>query len=192
VNAEDQPVEKNRRSPPGSNVTYWKLRESRRTIPELKAKATVFVFFTALACLCAGCGKKHDGKTIGGWKDGLSSEKESDRRAAVKAMSEIGKSAVPALRDALKGKDKIARSSAARSLGEIGPDARAAVPELIKALSADDVDVRRNAVFALGKIGVASVPALTKSLKHADPNVRKNAVAALGKIDRRPARPFRR
>ena len=48
----------------------------------------------AVALLGTGCGRKHDGKTIRGWKEGLNSSNEAERRAAVTTLSKIGPAAL--------------------------------------------------------------------------------------------------
>jgi len=136
----------------------------------------------AVAALATGCGKKHDGKTIGAWQKGLGSEKESERTAAVAALTEIGPEAVPALIEALEDEDKMARRNAAKALGRMGAGAKEAAPALLKALNDDDFDVRLNATEALGGMGADAVPALSQGLEAADATIRRNAAVALTKM----------
>ena len=118
--------------------------------------------------------------------DGLGNRKsrgrDRDRRQVVTrsafALSQIGKTAIPALVEALKSDDTGQRAGAAKALAGMGGDAVPAIPELIANLKGED-EVRRETVEALGAIGAAAAKPLTESLKAADARERAGAAMAL-------------
>jgi HEAT repeat protein len=74
------------------------------------------------------------------------------QQEAVKALAQMGQTAVPALAEALKHKDSVVRTNAAQALVQIGPKAKAAVPALAEALKDKEPSVRGAAAEALRKI----------------------------------------
>jgi HEAT repeat protein len=144
-------------------------------------------------------------------KDELKDENEGVRRAATKALGELGDpQAVPALMEAIKVEDGGVRHAAAKALGKIGAPAISALiqalqdenrrvrwaaaealgqigdpqatPALIQALRDEDVEVRQAAAWALEKIGPPAVPALIQALQDEDGWVRRAAAEALLKL----------
>jgi len=103
------------------------------------------------------------------------------RREVVKALSEAGTVAVPALVQALGDSSAAVRRLACYALGALG-DATA-VPALVEALGDGDRDVRRAACVALGRVGDATaVPALVEALGDGDSDVRRASCEALVRI----------
>jgi len=104
------------------------------------------------------------------------------RRAAARAMGEIGPTAVPLLTRALADANDEVRRGAVEALRWIGP---AAVPQLIAALKNDRPVVRRMAARALGRLGPAAreaEAALLEAVRDPDPQVRQMAHWARRKI----------
>jgi len=131
----------------------------------------------------------YEGKTLDAWTRLLAEGNVQERRAAGRALGNIGreaKSAVPALIKALEDKDREVRDWATRALGCIGSEAQAAVPHLIKTMKSDKSEsVRWGAAHALGSIGPAAkeaVPALIEALKGEDAWLCHFAAQALGGI----------
>jgi hypothetical protein len=72
-------------------------------------------------------------------------------------------------REALKSPEVNVRRAAARALGEIGPGAKDAVPELIEALNDEDTDlITVCALEQIGPAARAAAPAITQWLKKID------------------------
>jgi HEAT repeat protein len=123
-------------------------------------------------------------------------DKDSDvRRAAAKALSEIGmeaKPALPALTKALKDDDKFVRRFSVQSLGELGPEAKDAVPGLKDALLKDSakevVDAAAGALAKVGPDGVTTLVELIKDKKK-DLKTRKTAISAFGSMGKDVSKP---
>ena len=108
----------------------------------------------------------------------------SDVVEASKALSRIGRAAVPTLIKGLKSESADVRTWCAFALAGIGPDARDAVPTLIQIVT-DDADARNPAIQALAAIGpdaAAAVPALAKALADGEKHVQYWALRALRQI----------
>lgn len=97
-------------------------------------------------------------------------------QAVLRALGQMGQSAVPYLVAVLKEDDTRMQTLAAQAIGQIGPDAKAAVPALIEVFRSGLTGRRRNrtnehrvaAVEALGRIGSgakAARPVLEKAAK---------------------------
>lgn len=69
-----------------------------------------------------------------------------------KALVQIGKAAVPAMKQALTDSDKWVRYWAAAILGDIGTDAVVAIPSLREATNDTEKEVRSAAQWAIDKI----------------------------------------
>ncbi len=107
----------------------------------------------------------------------------NNRQGASIALTNLGRPAVPALRDALASTNSDVRVWAAYTLGEIGPDAATAVDELAQALSSSDMALSAAAASALGKTRAPkAVQSLAQALESKDTAVRRNAIIALGQI----------
>jgi HEAT repeat protein len=110
-----------------------------------------------------------------------------DRRAAARALADLGAEAapaVPALTTALKDRDLFVRRFSAQALGEIGPEARSALPALETALNDRRKEVQEAAAFAIGKMGSSGIQVLTGLVKdtNRDSMVRRKAMESLGAI----------
>ena len=106
---------------------------------------------------------------------------------AALALSFMGSSAVPTLRDALDDDSPIVRREALRSLGKLRErasiDPQLVVPELVSALDDAEPEVRDIAATYLGIVRDTphvEVPALVKALTDEAPSVRRAAATALG------------
>jgi hypothetical protein len=112
----------------------------------------------------------------------LQDEKEWVRRAACRALGEIGDpQAIPHLIQALQDGDRDVRSAACWALGRIGDPQ--AIPHLIQALQDENERVRRAACEALGEIGdPQTIPHLIQARRDEDWGVRFAACWALGRI----------
>lgn len=100
----------------------------------------------------------------GGWTliEALASDDVTVHHEAGRALTELGKTAIPALTDALKHPRQHVRWHAARALGDIGEVRSAA--NLIEALADDDFSVRWAAAEALVAIGEPAVPKILERL----------------------------
>jgi len=99
-----------------------------------------------------------------------------------KALSKIGRPAVPLLLTALDNENASVRRHAIHTLGQIRRDATDAVPILIKKLDDNDQWVRITIINALQEIGLPEdqiISAITKMLSDKNPGVRESAVRAL-------------
>jgi HEAT repeat protein len=146
----------------------------------------------ATLLLLTGCGggPSFNGKSLSYWLSEARSAAGPQRRQAVQALGEIGKSdrttlptVLPALLVALKDKDVDGRRAAAEALGKQGADAKNALPDLVASLSDSDKDVRSNSAQALVLIDPKNdklVAPLVKLLQDSEIDVRKSAVVALG------------
>src|SRR5262249_39333432 len=137
-----------------------------------------------------------DGAVIECLLGALRDEEVAVRRAAIRALWQVGPAAkepssVARLTEALQDSDANVRAFAARALARVGPDAGAAVPTLLARLRADeDRDVRKLAAKALGLIGAKAVgtslpdvvDALIGALKQEPPGLRDYAARALGQL----------
>lgn len=83
----------------------------------------------------------------------LADESEAIRRNACYALSAMGEPAVNMLIGALRDRNWWVRDSAAQTLGDIGLAAQAAVPALIGAMQDESEKVRSHAVEGLGTTG---------------------------------------
>ena len=112
----------------------------------------------------------------------LQDEDEWVRRAACKALGEIGDAqAVPHLVQVLQDEDDRVRLEACRALGAIGDSQ--AIPHLIQALQDREWRVCHAACKALGEIGDAqAIPLLVQILQDTEGRVRRMACEALGRI----------
>src|SRR3954468_9962753 len=95
----------------------------------------------------------------------LKSKDTDERRAAARALGEMGAEAKPAseaLLRALKDSDLFVRRFAAEALGKIGPEAKGAVPALTTLINSksEKKEVLEAVVDALGKMGAMGVAAL--------------------------------
>jgi HEAT repeat protein len=104
------------------------------------------------------------------------------KKAALAALKNMGRDAVPALNAALEDPETDIRWRAADALANIGPEAAEAVSALASKLDDPDHHVRSSAANALVKIGPHSVPALVAAVRHHDRDVGFRVVDALGKI----------
>jgi hypothetical protein len=76
-------------------------------------------------------------------------------------------------REALKSPDVNVRRAAARALGEIGSGAKDAVPELIEALEDEDMDlIAVWALGRIGPAAIAAVPAIKRWLEKVNSSCR--------------------
>jgi HEAT repeat protein len=82
-------------------------------------------------------------------KNALADSSEEVRRLAAEALGWMGPAAVPPLVAVLKNESPAARRAAARALGRLGPAAKAAEPDLVEAVNDPDEDVRAAAAAAL-------------------------------------------
>lgn len=104
------------------------------------------------------------------------------REEATKKLTEIGRSAVPAVRVAARGSDAEVRMRARRILDKI----ETSVTHLIDDLKDTDATVRKGAAEALERLaagGKEAVPALLAALKDKDENVREAVLLAMLSID---------
>lgn len=107
-----------------------------------------------------------------------------EEKAAIEALSRIGKPAIEPLIEVLQDRDLYVHFVAARTIGKI-KDPRA-VDSLIPVLYEPLWDVRQAAVQALGKIGdVKAISPLLKKLRDREWKVRKSALSALNKIEKK-------
>ena len=84
----------------------------------------------------------------------LSSNNNTERKAAADTLAASGKAAVPELTKALKSDNTPTRAAAAYALNKIGPDAKAATPTLLEVVKDDDELVRALALSTLTQVGV--------------------------------------
>jgi HEAT repeat protein len=89
---------------------------------------------------------------------------------------------VPALSEALANSEPRTSVEILRALSEIGAEAAPALPTVIKVSTGPDKEVRGAACWVLGRIGPAAIPALEKLLQDEDEGVRSAAAQALKKI----------
>ncbi|MFZ5832040.1 MAG: HEAT repeat domain-containing protein [Planctomycetota bacterium] len=135
-------------------------------------------------CLIAGCRDPLTELT-----PKLQSANAEERRAAAKAVGELGPRAAPAapaLVDLLGDKDRQVRRVACTALGQVQPPADVAVPALKQALKDRYLAVRIAAAFALQQIapkGKDHVPVLTKAMRTGDGGV----IVAVGEVGPRAA-----
>jgi HEAT repeat protein len=130
---------------------------------------------------------KFEGKTAAEWITTLEGPNFMDRRAAARALGNMGpavaKVAVPALIKSLRDKDEQVRDWSCWALKTMGAEAKEAVPALVDAMKTDTAsNVRWSAANALGQIGPdakAAIPALMNALRDDDPWLRWNAAIAL-------------
>jgi RNA polymerase sigma factor (sigma-70 family) len=95
----------------------------------------------------------------------LKSPNEAVRQAAVQAMSQRGRAAVPALVRLVEGKDPSLRCKAIESLGQLGEQGRDALPALVKAYKAEgSVTERRVIMTAITQI-LATNPSAREAIK---------------------------
>jgi HEAT repeat protein len=79
-------------------------------------------------------------------------------------------------REALKSPEVDVRRAAARALGEIGPGAKDAVPELVEALDDTDTDlIAVWALGQIGPAAIAAAPAMKRWLEKVDSSCRPRA-----------------
>jgi HEAT repeat protein len=107
---------------------------------------------------------------------------EDVRRAAARALGDIGPPSLPAVEAAIQGKDVRTSREAAEALGFSGP---AAIPPLTAALRHADPQIRRIAARALGRLGPqahAARSALVETVSDPDPAVRDTAADALKRV----------
>lgn len=103
------------------------------------------------------------------------------RAAALDALRQTGKGAIPSLTAKLEDPDPEVRRAAMVALGAIGDDA--AVPALIEALAQEEGDLVAVAAGALGKIGArAAFEPLCAQLSHPSALVRQTVVAAINSL----------
>jgi HEAT repeat protein len=104
------------------------------------------------------------------------------REEATKKLSEIGRPAVPAVREAAKSGDAEVRMRARRILDKI----ETSVTHLIEDLKDNDPAVRKGAAEALERLGPPAkeaIPALLEALKDKDEGVREAVLLAMLTID---------
>lgn len=120
------------------------------------------------------------------------SQRPEVRDGATDALAELGRVAVPELRELLLDDDPLIRSAALIAFTKIGPPGRDAVPDLIGILNEDYfedgsvyVSNRMMAISALAAIGPDAMDAqaeLSRLLTDDDNLIRGNAAYALGQI----------
>jgi bilin biosynthesis protein len=133
----------------------------------------------------------HDENTISRLVSILDDEDVTYRRAAVKALGEIGENAVPSVVDALLNSDNVTvRGSAAKALAQIAtnypelPFPEVGLQGLKKAIDDPNPVVHIASVMALGQMGSSAFEILVESLTTTD-NVAVqvaivNALASVG------------
>jgi len=84
----------------------------------------------------------------------LSSNNNTERKAAADALAANGKAAVPELAKALESGNGATRAAAAYALNKIGPDAKEATPTLLEVIKDDDELVRALALSTLTQVGM--------------------------------------
>ncbi len=103
---------------------------------------------------------------------------------AMMTLAELGKDAVPSLREALRNESTA--YWAAHVATDLGPDAAELTPELVEVLKHEDPECRMQALVALGEIGDAAksaVPAIIELLESDSfDSVKYAAAYALGEI----------
>ncbi len=103
---------------------------------------------------------------------------------AMMTLAELGKEAVPALREALRNPSTAYWAALVAS--EIGPDAAELTPDLVEVIKHDDPECRMQAIVALGQIGEgakSAVPAIVELLEQETfESVKYAAAFALGEI----------
>jgi hypothetical protein len=112
----------------------------------------------------------------------LGNDQYKVREEAGKQLVEIGRPAVPALREAMKGDDVEVKHRAGRILDTI----RTSMPYLLESLKGTDKVERKEAAEVLehlGAEGKQAVPLLVEVLKDKDDEVRDAAILALIAID---------
>jgi hypothetical protein len=114
----------------------------------------------------------------------LSSDNAEVRIVAMRALSQMGAEAAPAvplLIDNLGYDNSEIRRVAVLTLGEIGLEAASAIPELLAMLSSDpSINVRRAIPSALGSIGKETViPDLAEALYSDDPIIAMKSAEAI-------------
>jgi len=103
------------------------------------------------------------------------------RDAALAALVQAGRPALPTLLRALGDRDLGVRWMAVEALRQMGDPQ--AIPTLLRALGDRDSGVRQMAVEALRRIGgTQAVPALLRAIEDSESHVRRAAVEALGEI----------
>jgi hypothetical protein len=110
---------------------------------------------------------------------------------AVRALSFIGKEALPLLLVALDDMTRSNRPLIARSIGHmrnLGDEANKAVPVIIRCIAGNDKQVAGAAIGALGELKAAPevvLPALRKTLHGTDAQLRAFAMRAIGEYGER-------
>lgn len=105
--------------------------------------------------------------------------------AAIKALADIGKPAIPTLIEKLKDTDSVIRADSARALGFMskkGHDISDAVSTLIDALNDNDEDVRLCTIETLGNVADAKVAHALVGVLGDEEVYQWEAVLALAKI----------
>lgn len=144
----------------------------------------------------------HGGRSAESWVEQLSSESETDRDEARRALRAMGTNAIPILVDRLKYQDSPVRSNVAellrnnpvqpvellhageyhkqayRGLDAISEIGAPAIPELMKLL--DRPDVAHLAAAALTTLDDSVIPSLLVASTNADPRVRIRVMHNLG------------
>jgi len=112
----------------------------------------------------------------------LGSDDFSVREKATQGLSEMGRPALPALRNALQNTDAEVRQRARRIMNSI----QSSTKYLLENLKDPDPAQRKEAAEILERLGAAAkpvVPALVEALKDKDENVRDAVINALLAID---------
>jgi HEAT repeat protein len=124
-------------------------------------------------------GKIGDARAIEPLIGALKDPNHEVRRAAVRALGQMGAPGVEPLIAALKDQHDDLRKAAVQALGKMGAPA---VEPLIAALRDQDWHVRNYAVEAIVQIGAPAVQPLIAALKDEDKNVRPAAAGALDRL----------
>jgi HEAT repeat protein len=112
-------------------------------------------------------------------------EKENVRRTAARALSQMGKNAVPVLAKHLRSPEVFMRRKAADELAMAAKYAEEAIPGLIEAFEDEDADVRSCASEALQRQGERAVAALREAVNNERSFVRVYAASTLVEIDQK-------
>jgi HEAT repeat protein len=107
------------------------------------------------------------------------------REDAVKAWKEVGKAAIPALKQALQSESKRVQLEAARVLLSLGEERAASLSVLLRLLEEKDSSLRERAAYSLGELGAAAkeaIPTLERVLRDRKVEIRRTVAEALSRI----------
>jgi len=130
-----------------------------------------------------------DAKAIGQLVSLLGRQEQGLNDRVYPLVTQLGKSAVPALVEQAGSKDRVLREYVIASLGTL--QAREAVPPIVQALQDKTFSRRYIAAWALGQIGSEeSIPALLKALDDDNEGVRRYATRALIRFNLKAVAPL--